>query len=304
MPAYTTVRNIIRGTSASDLEKSFRQYSALLAESDDENRFISCDGKVLRGSFDHFKDHKAVQILSAFLSNSHIILAHEVIATKTNEIPTAQNLIEALGLTGHIFTFDALHCQEKTLRTAKRTGNDVIVQVKANQKTLLGDSEAISETEMPDDIYQEPINKTRNRIESRRAEVFLSPTLTDNEKWDLAEALIKVERSRLVFNTKSKTWKNSDETSFYISTTVLSAKELNMAIRNHWGIENRNHHVRDVTLKEDKSRIRTNSHIFARLRSFAINILRKNNVRNVSLEIYGNCMKIKNVLNYVGVRQN
>ena len=302
MPAHTTVRDIIQSTSGTELEKCFRQYSAMLAENDDKNRLIGCDGKVLRGSFDHFKDRKAVQILSTFLSDSHIILAHEEIATKTNEIPTAQNLIETSGLTGYIFTFDALHCQEKTLRTAKRSGNDVIVQVKANQKTLLSDSETISETAMPDDVYQEPIIKTRNRIESRTAVVFLSPTFTDNEKWDLAEALIKVERNRLVFNTKSKAWENSDETSFYISTTVLSAKEFNIAIRNHQGIENRNHHVRDVTMKEDKSRIRTNPHIFARLRSFAINILRKNNVSNVSMELFGNCMNIKNVLNYVGVR--
>ncbi len=302
MPAHTTIRNIIRGTSASELEECFRQYSALLAERDDENRFISCDGKVMRGSFDHFKDQKAIQILSAFLSNSHIILAHETIAAKTNEIPTAQSLIEALGLTGYIFTFDALHCQEKTLRTAQQTGNDVIVQVKANQKTLLGDSESLAETVSPDDVWQEPVTKTRNRIESRKAEVFISPDFTHSEKWDSVEALIKVERYRQVFDTKSKTWKNSDEISFYISTTVLSAQEFNRAIRDHQGIENRNHHVRDVTMKEDKSRIRIAPHIFARLRSFAINILRKNNVKNVSLELFDNCMNLDNALNYEGIR--
>jgi len=304
MPAHTTIRNIIRCTSASEPEKSFRRYSALLVEGHDENRFISCDGKVLRGSFDHFNDRKAVLILSAFLSDSHIISAHEEIAAKTNEIPTAQMLIEASGLTGYIFTFDALHCQEKTLRTAEKTGNDVIVQVKGNLKTLLNDCEVIAVTSTPDDVYKEPITKTRNRIESRKAEVFISPSFSDNEKWDSVEALIKVERSRQVFDTKSKIWKNSDETTFYISTTVLSAPEFCQAIRNHQGIENRNHNVRDVTMKEDKSRIRTNPHIFARLRSFALNILRKNSVKNVSMELFTNCMNIKNVLNYEGVRQN
>ena len=113
MPAHTTIRDIIQGTSGTELEQSFRQYSQVLAESDDEKQFIGCDGKVLRGSFDHFQDQKAVQILSAFASNTHIILAHEEIATKTNEIPTAQMLMEQLGLSGNIFTFDALHCQKK-----------------------------------------------------------------------------------------------------------------------------------------------------------------------------------------------
>jgi predicted transposase YbfD/YdcC len=190
---------------------------------------------------------------------------------------------------------------KKTLQTAKQTGNEVIAQVKDNQKTLLKDCQRIAQTTTPDEVYQEPVIKTRNRIESRKVEIFVSPTLTDVQKWDLVEVVVKVERYRQFFDTKSKTWKNSDETSFYISTIVLIAQEFCHAIRNHWGIENRNHHVRDVTMGEDRSRIRTNPHIFAKLRSFALNILRKNNVDNVSLELFENCMNLDNVLNYDGI---
>jgi len=113
MPAYTSIRDIIQGTSGTELEQSFRQYSAVLNEKAEQKQFIGCDGKMLRGSFDHFQDQKAVQILSAFASDSQLILAHEEIATKTNEIPTAQTLMKELGLGGYIFTFDALHCQKK-----------------------------------------------------------------------------------------------------------------------------------------------------------------------------------------------
>jgi len=114
MPAYTTIRDIIQGTDSEALESSFRKYSAKLVTQGDKKRFIGYDGKVLRGSFDHFHDQKAIQILSAFASDENIILAHEEIETKTNEIPTAQSLIEKLGLTGCVFTFDALHCQKNT----------------------------------------------------------------------------------------------------------------------------------------------------------------------------------------------
>lgn len=113
MPAYTSIRDIIQGTNGDELEQSFREYSQGLTEKGESKQYIGCDGKVLRGSFDHFQDQKAVQILSAFLNDSQIILAHEEIATKTNEIPTAQMLMEELGLSGYIFTFDALHCQKK-----------------------------------------------------------------------------------------------------------------------------------------------------------------------------------------------
>lgn len=273
-----------------------------MAESDSEKRFIGFAGKVLCGSFDHFQDQKAIQILSAFLSERRIILAHEEIAEKTNEIPTAQELIRKLGLSGYIFTFAAINCQVKTLEAAKETGNDAIVQVKGNQKTLLNDCQITAETTPPDDVYQEPTTKTRNRIESRQVEVFTTMSLTDADKWSLVEAIVKVERKRLIFDTKSKQWQPSDETSFYISTTVLSAQEFCLGIRGHWGIENGNHYVRDVTMGEDQSRIRTNPHIFAKLRSFALNILRANDVDNVSLELFNNCLNLNNVLNYVGVR--
>ncbi len=114
-PAYTTIRDIIQGTSAEELEACFRQYSAQLVEQPGStNRVVGCDGKVLRGSFDHFQDQAAIQIFSIFATSERIILAHEEIATKTNEIPTAQALMENLGLSGCIFTFDALHCQKNT----------------------------------------------------------------------------------------------------------------------------------------------------------------------------------------------
>ena len=302
VPAHTTVRAIIQNTSSTDLEDRFRAYSADLAAQDTPKQFVSFDGKVVRGSFDHFRDQKAIQVLSAFMGDPRLILAHEEIAEKTNEIPTAQELFLKLGLSGYTFTFDALHCQEKTLEMAKDTGNEVLVQVKENQKTLFNDCQTIAQTASPQDRYQEPTTKARNRIESRKVEVFPPMNLTHADKWSLVEAIVKVDRHRLVFDSKTKIWQPSDETSFYIATTVLSARTFCEGIRGHWQIENGDHHVRDVTLAEDQSRIRINPHIFAKLRSFALNILRINHVDNVSQELFNNCMNLNHVLNYVGVR--
>ena len=121
MPAYTTIRDIIQGTDSNELEHAFREHARSLEETPKEQQFVGCDGKVLKGSFDHFEDQKAIQILSAFVSDSNIILAHEEIETKTSEIPTAQYLMQRLDLTGCIFTFDALHCQ-KNAPSSQRNG--------------------------------------------------------------------------------------------------------------------------------------------------------------------------------------
>ena len=70
------------------------------------------------------------------------------------------------------------------------------------------------------------------------------------------------------------------------------------AIRQHWGIENRSHYVRDVTFGEDQSRIRSKPAQFARLRSFALNILRANGTTNVNRELYLNAVNPHHALAY------
>jgi hypothetical protein len=119
-PSYTTVRNIIQGTDKDGMETCFRAYSKSLREPVEKGRLVgmAVDGKVLRGSYDHFQDKKAAQILSFFETQSELILAHEKIDVKTNEIPVAQALIPQLGLEGIVYTLDALHCQKKTFEIA------------------------------------------------------------------------------------------------------------------------------------------------------------------------------------------
>jgi predicted transposase YbfD/YdcC len=68
----------------------------------------------------------------------------------------------------------------------------------------------------------------------------------------------------------------------FVSDVMLPAAQCAKAIRDHWHIENRSHYVRDGSFAEDASRIRCNPGIFARLRSFAANILRLNGIHNVS----------------------
>lgn len=122
-PAYSTIRFVLQGVSAKELEKALRAYARKITALDDRTGlvFVGLDGKTVRGSFDRFHDQAAIQVFSAFLAQEQIILAHEEIEDhKTNEIPVAQQLIPALGLTGVVFTLDALHGQKKrSLRHGK-----------------------------------------------------------------------------------------------------------------------------------------------------------------------------------------
>ena len=76
----------------------------------------------------------------------------------------------------------------------------------------------------------------------------------------------------------------------------LDAATFGRAVRAHWGIENRDHHVRDRTLREDASRIRRKPGVFARLRSFALNVPRAGGVGNVSEAVYVNALSLDRLL--------
>ena len=117
-PGYTTVRNIILGVDSGELEACFRGYTQSIRQVASVNKIatISFDGKTLRGSYDHFKDKRATQILSMFTTEDKLILAHEVIDQKTNEIPMVQKLLKDIDLEGYYYTMDALHCQKKRLK--------------------------------------------------------------------------------------------------------------------------------------------------------------------------------------------
>ena len=99
-------------------------------------------------------------------------------------------------------------------------------------------------------------------------------------------------------DTRTGLWRPRHEVAYYVSQAPLDAAAFGRAVRAHWGIENRNHHVRDRVLREDDSRIRRKPGVFARLRSFALNVLRANGVTNVSEAIYVNALSLDRLLAY------
>jgi predicted transposase YbfD/YdcC len=164
----------------------------------------------------------------------------------------------------------------ETFDLAAKAGADLIIQVKDNQPTLHQQAKNLCTSTSP---LSTAIgrNRGRNRQEERNVTVFDAATaFTDTEWSSLIGAVIRVERDVLTRSAKSGLWRRSTETVFYLATTAISAVRAATAIRDHWTIENTSHYSRDVTMGEDRSRIRCNPGLFARLRSFAFNILKTN----------------------------
>ncbi len=114
-PAYTTVRGILQGLAAADVETVFRLHAQILNEGAacQGMRVVAFDGKTLRGSFDNFADTRATHLVSAFAADTALVLGHLEIDEKSNEIPAVQRLLGERGLAARVVTVDALHCQKK-----------------------------------------------------------------------------------------------------------------------------------------------------------------------------------------------
>jgi predicted transposase YbfD/YdcC len=184
---------------------------------------------------------------------------------------------------------------KKTFEAARNSGNALLAQVKANQPTLLED---IAAAQPPVECFRSVDPKSHGRHETRKVETFDVRGKLDAEWDDLIVSAARVSRLTWHKDTKSGLWHATQEVSFYACQVALGAKAFGEAVRNHWGIENRSHYVRDVTFGEDASRTRIKPTHFARFRSFAINILRANGVENVAQELYKNALNFDNALAY------
>jgi predicted transposase YbfD/YdcC len=184
--------------------------------------------------------------------------------------------------------------------------NEIIVQIKENQPTLFKAARQIRvDLEPLDQTTQQDIGK-RNRIERRHIKVFdAAPVLAssiETKEWsERITTIVEVCRHTDCFDTKTGSWKEREDIAYYGASHLRTAEVFARIIRKHWAIENQNHYVRDVTLREDASRIRQNPGIFARLRSFTLNILRKNKITNVSEALYDNALCFDNLMAYTGV---
>jgi len=172
---------------------------------------------------------------------------------------------------------------KKSFEQAAADGVHLIAQVKANQPALHHAVAALCKTAAPLDRARAVDKNRRSRDEARLVEVFApGDSLADSEWAGHVRSVIRVHRDVLTRSAATGRWHSASETALFVTDVVLPAVDCAKAIRNHWSIENRSHYVRDGSFAEDASRIRCNPGIFARLRSFAANILRFNNVHNIT----------------------
>jgi predicted transposase YbfD/YdcC len=124
----------------------------------------------------------------------------------------------------------------------------------------------------PPDRTATTVDKGHGRIERRTLRT--TTVLTPGSKWPGLAQGFEITRER---TEKGKT---TVETVYGITSLPAArakARELLSLSRGHWGIENKSHYVRDVTMGEDACRVRKGvaPQVLAAFRNVAVHLLSK-----------------------------
>jgi predicted transposase YbfD/YdcC len=162
-------------------------------------------------------------------------------------------------LKGAVITADALHLHEETSRLiVQDKGGHLLVGLKGNRETLLNEVMDTFARVAPAKIRRDwSKSRGHGRIETRIVEIIPFTTKT---KYPHLQCAIRVDRTREIVR-QEKIVKRTTEVSYYVASfshRLFTAKIVQELIRGHWTIENRLHHVKDRTMREDRYRARAN----------------------------------------------
>lgn len=205
------------------------------------------------------------------MTGTGLVTAQREVDSKTNEITVFRPMLADLELTDTVVAFDALQSQRAHARfLVEDKKAHYIAVIKANQPLLHQDLKGLPWRDVP------LLDKTRATAHGRD-EIRRIKTATVNRGLAFPDAALAVQivrRRRIV--TTGKVTLERVYTVTDLEADQADAQEIAHRVRQHRGIENKIHHVRDTAWSEDASRVRTGTapRAMAALRNLAIGALR------------------------------
>ncbi len=242
---------------------------------------IAIDGKTARRSRDRAAGKAAIQMVSAWATETHLVGAQRHVKEHSNEQTALPLLLEQLEMAGCIVSIDAIGCLPKIAKQIKERDGEYVLALKENQGTLyqdvvdlFADAEQTGFVQWVHDTHQSVQDKAHGRGEVRRYWTIADPAciayLNAKQTWPGLRSVGMVEAERRLGEQVSK------ERRYYILSLAGDAQVFGEAVRSHWGIENGLHWVLDMAFQEDQSRMRKDhsQQNFVVLRHMALNLLK------------------------------
>jgi predicted transposase YbfD/YdcC len=276
----TIRRTLAESVLARELQEVCRQF---LHEEygGQQTALVAIDGKTMRGTIARGSS-QGVHLLSAYLPEEGVTLAQEAVANLENELVAAPKLLAQLDLRGRTVSGDAMFTQRKLSVQVSAQGGDYLWFVKENQPTLYADVQRFFQLSEARPGWSRPPlpqatatqwNKAHGRLEQRTLTAIVDETAYLD--WPALVQVLRIER-HTQFLPAGKT---RHETSYAITSLTperASAQRLLALTRKHWGIENGSHYRRDMTLREDQTRISHphQAEVIAVLNNFIVALVR------------------------------
>ena len=242
---------------------------------------IAIDGKTARRSHDRGVGKAAIQMVSAWATETRLVLAQRHVKEHSNEQTALPFLLKQLDLAGCIVSIDAMGCLPKIARQIKEQNGEYVLALKANQGTmyqdvvdLFDDAETTGFAELVHDTHCS-VDKGHGRLEHRQYWTISDPAciayLNAKQTWTGLRSVGMVEAKRKVGEQVST------ERRYYLTSLPGEAQAFGAAVRSHWGVENGLHWVLDIAFQEDASRMRKDhsQQNFVILRHMALNLLKQ-----------------------------
>jgi len=237
------------------------------------------DGKTLRGALQ--PDGRAVQQLAAMTHDDKVVIGQHEVAHRTNEIKLFAPLLADVDLKDALVTADASHTQDAHAHfLVDEQHTDFLLFLKENQPSLYNEIVCTRPS-----AFLEPYSesgKGHGRIATRTIRV--TPTPSGLVEFPHVAAIVRIDRAVHDAKTGEPEW---EETAWALTSADpkrATPPVLLAASREHWGIENSLHWVRDVSMSEDSSKVRSGSapRLLATLRNPAISVLRLAGATNIA----------------------
>ena len=268
IPSHDTMERVFAKLDPDSFLQCFLSF-VTLSTSQKGQGVIAIDGKTMRGV--KTPSLRPVHIVSAWFSETGMILGQLKTEEKSNEITLIPKLLDLLAVKGHVVTIDAMGTQEAIATKIVEKSGDCVLALKENHATLLGEVKDY----FCDEILREAMDKAGTSIEpssekskqgirychtfgkahgrSERREYFITDDIDwmieAKKKWKNLKSIGMVRYSRLEKGT------SCTEMRYFITTLNADPTKFAYCVRNHWGIESM-HWVLDTVFNEDKRRFK------------------------------------------------
>jgi predicted transposase YbfD/YdcC len=267
IPSHDTFERVFRVLDPKRFEAIFRQWVGGIVTA--LGGQMAIDGKTLCGSAD--TGAPPAHMVSAFSTDLGLVLGQERVADKSNEITAIPVLLDALYLKGFLVSIDAMGCQKEIVARIVEKGGDYLLAVKGNQPKLLAQIETAFIDRRTALLPHQHVDKSHGRVVIQITRTTAAKDVVDTADWSKCKTIGVVDSFRVVAGKPSEL-----EQRYYISSRVLNAEELAVAVRAHWAIENRLHWMLDVNFAEDDCQVRKDNapQNLSLLKKIVLNLIR------------------------------